>query len=143
VPPFTRLHKILKGNRRNNQQQKAIDRQHRSSVAPANATGGSAAVKLVLAPVLLSGITTPLNGHTLPGPPFAAGPIYSAAVSPATTGTNVSVTCRPHWVVECLTDRSNFLAPIPFTANGTQQRTGASEMVPFYFAVAIWGEERR
>src|SRR6266581_1718639 len=60
-------------------------------VAQANAIGGSAAVKLVLAPALLNGITTPLDGHTLPGPPFVSGPVYSAAVSPATPGTNVSV----------------------------------------------------
>jgi hypothetical protein len=60
-------------------------------VTQANTVGGSAAVKLVLAPVLLNGITTPLDGHILPGPPFVSGPIYSAVVAPATPGTNVSV----------------------------------------------------
>jgi hypothetical protein len=60
-------------------------------IAQANAVGGSAAVKLVLAPVLLDCITAPPDGHTLSGPPFASGPIYSAAVSPATPGTSVPV----------------------------------------------------
>ncbi len=63
-------------------------------VAQANAAGGSATVRLVLAPALLNGITTPLDGHTLPGPPYAPEPVYVGSVtpvSPATPGTNVSV----------------------------------------------------
>lgn len=61
-------------------------------IMQANAVGGAAAVKLYLAPVLLNNFWSTLpDGHTIGGPPYAPEPIYSAAVSPATPGTNVSV----------------------------------------------------
>lgn len=70
------------------------------TIAQANAVGGQAAVQIVLAPILLSGITTPLDGHTLPGPPFQQGPTYSANVSPAPAGSNsmsVPAALVPQW----------------------------------------------
>ncbi len=70
------------------------------AIAQANAVGGQAAGQAVLAPILLSAIGTPLDGHSLPGPPFSQGPVYSANVSPASPGSNsvsVAAALVPQW----------------------------------------------
>jgi hypothetical protein len=38
------------------------------------ASGGTAALQAYLATILMSGVFTPLDGHTLPGPPFPPAP---------------------------------------------------------------------
>jgi len=70
------------------------------TIAQANAVGGQAAVQAVLAPILLSAISIPLDGHTLPGPPFPKGPNYSANVAPAAPGgksVSVAAALVPQW----------------------------------------------
>src|ERR1700676_2826806 len=59
-------------------------------IAQADTVAGADGVRAVLAPLLLNAISvaTPLDGHTLSGPPFLIGPIFSAVVPPATPGTN-------------------------------------------------------
>lgn len=70
------------------------------TIAQANSVGGVAAVQAVLAPILLSAIGIPLDGHTLPGPPFQRGPVYSANVASAAPGSSavsVAAALVPQW----------------------------------------------
>lgn len=75
-------------------------------IQQANQVGGQAAVQSVLAPILFSAITTPLDGHTLQGPPFPSIPVFQSANIPApvtsAAAPNNFVTCTqatvPSWV---------------------------------------------
>jgi len=66
----------------------------------AQLAGAGGCSRRVLAPILLSAISIPLDGHYFAGPPFAQGPIYSANVSPAAPGSNsvtVAAALVPQW----------------------------------------------